>query len=170
MSHLTVTFRDLTVDEMDQLLKSTHVGRLAFTQHDRVDIEPIHFVYMDGALYGRTAPGTKLSVLAHYPWVAFEIDDVRGPMDWRSVVVKGTVYFVERGQASVLANAYDHAVSVIRTLMPDAFTENDPVPARTIIFRLHIHSMSGRAASSSGLHANEVADEDSGGVEHLLLG
>jgi nitroimidazol reductase NimA-like FMN-containing flavoprotein (pyridoxamine 5'-phosphate oxidase superfamily) len=150
MAPPAVSFRDLTSLEIERMLRRNHVGRIAFAQHDKVDIEPISYVYEDGALYCRTAPGTKLNVLATHPWVALELDEISGPLDWRSVVVKGTVYLVEQGEAPQLKEAYDHAVQVIRTLMPEAFTENDPVPFRTILFRLHIHELHGRAAESGG--------------------
>lgn len=150
MASPAVSFRDLTPLEMERMLRRNHVGRIAFAAHDHVDIEPISFVYEEGALYGRTAPGTKLDVLATHPWVALEIDEISGPFDWRSVVVKGTIYLVEPGEAPQLQEAYDHAVRIIRTRMPDAFTENDPVPFRTILFRLHIHEIHGRASESGG--------------------
>ncbi|HEX6314075.1 MAG TPA: pyridoxamine 5'-phosphate oxidase family protein [Gemmatimonadaceae bacterium] len=143
-----VTFNELSRYEMEAFLARHHVGRIAFAFKDRVDIEPIHYVFADGALYGRTTPGTKLTVLAHSPWVAFEVDEIDGPFDWRSVVAKGTVYFPERGGAKQMQESYDHAVSVIRSAFPPAFTDEDPVPERSILFRLHIDTMEGRSASS----------------------
>jgi nitroimidazol reductase NimA-like FMN-containing flavoprotein (pyridoxamine 5'-phosphate oxidase superfamily) len=142
-----VVFRDLASHEIEEMLNRHNVGRMAYSFHDRVDIEPIHFVYADGAMYGRTAPGSKLDTLLHHPWVALEIDEVDGLFDWRSVVVKGTVYVVEQGLSSDVAEHYEHAVEAIRTLMPDAFTDDDPVPSRSIVFRLHIHEKRGRAAA-----------------------
>ena len=41
-------FRELTREGCEALLAVSHVGRLAYTFHDRVDIEPIHYVYADG--------------------------------------------------------------------------------------------------------------------------
>jgi nitroimidazol reductase NimA-like FMN-containing flavoprotein (pyridoxamine 5'-phosphate oxidase superfamily) len=144
-----VVFRDLTDQEIEALLKRHHVGRLAFTYRDRVDVEPIHFVYADGAVYGRTEPGSKLTALLRHPWVALEVDEVDGLFDWRSVVVKGTAYLVYQGSAPVLTDRYDRAVAALRTLMPDALTEDDPVAARSVLFRLHIHEKHGRAAKPS---------------------
>ena len=142
----TVTFRDLTRGESEAMLARHHVGRMAFALGSRVDIEPIHFVFADGALFGRTTPGTKLTTLKHQPWVAFEVDEIEGPFDWRSVVLKGTVYFLQPDQVSHPADAYEHAVRVIRSVMPQAFTRDDPVPDRTVLFRIHVHEMVGRAA------------------------
>jgi uncharacterized protein len=149
MTRSVPSFRDLERAEIEEMLSSHRYGRLAFAFHDRVDIEPIHFVYEPEWIYGRTTPGTKLTVLAHHPWVAFEIDDVHGPFDWRSVVVKGTVYFMESGASGPVDEAYRHTVRMIRRRSPEAFTDNDPVPARTVLFRLHIDEVHGRAASTT---------------------
>jgi hypothetical protein len=53
---------------------------------------------------------------------------------------------VEQGLSSDVADHYERAVEAIRTLVPDAFTEDDPVPSRSIVFRIHIHEKRGRAA------------------------
>ena len=143
-------FVELDQTEIERMLGAHAFGRIAFTFRDRVDIEPISYVYRDGWIYGRTAPGTKLDVLAHHPWVAFEIDDVRGPFDWRSVVVKGTIYFLEAGGSGAEGAAYDNAVQILRSLNPRALTERDPTPERSVLFRLHIDEFNGRAASSAG--------------------
>ena len=150
MPTVTPRFRELDQDEIAQVLREHVVGRLAFAFHDRVDIEPVHFVLDGEWIYGRTTPGTKLTVLAHHPWVAFEVDEVEGPFDWHSVVVKGTVYFVEDGPSHQLRESYNETLRVIRRLMPDALTDRDPVPARSILFRIHINESTGRAATTKG--------------------
>jgi len=143
----TVAFRDLTSDEMRALLARTHVGRIAFSFHDRVDIRPIHYVYDDNWLYGRTSSGGKLITLRHNQWVAFEVDEVRGPFDWESVVAHGSFYHVGKGgapQSELKAEALDR----IRRFAPDAFSNNDLVPFRTELFAIAIDSLTGRAAST----------------------
>ena len=138
-------FRDLDFGEIEAMLKEHSYGRLAFTFRDRVDIEPIHYVYQSGWLVCRTSPGTKLTLLAHHPWVAFEIDDVRGVFEWRSVVVKGTVYFVEEG-TTTSDEIWQASVQALRRLVPSTLLPDDPTPGRTVIFRIHIDEMHGRAA------------------------
>jgi nitroimidazol reductase NimA-like FMN-containing flavoprotein (pyridoxamine 5'-phosphate oxidase superfamily) len=142
-----MTIRELDQAECEALLSRNHVGRLAFTFRDRVDIEPIGYVFSEGAIYARTTPGTKLSVLAHHPWVAFEVDEVRGPFKWNSVVVKGTVYVVDKDSGPRSTESYEHAMDVLRTAMPEAFTADDPVPERSILLRIHIDDWAGRAAT-----------------------
>lgn len=131
----------------DALLSSQHVGRLAFTLRDRVDIEPIHYVYADGRIYGRTQMGTKVHMLAHHPWVAFEVDEVRALFEWSSVVVHGRIEFPDPDGPPHDVAQYARAVEVFRTLVPSAFDINDPTPARDLAFVLAVQEITGRSAT-----------------------
>jgi nitroimidazol reductase NimA-like FMN-containing flavoprotein (pyridoxamine 5'-phosphate oxidase superfamily) len=140
-------FRHLSKLEAEGVLRTHSVGRLAFAFHDRVDIEPINYVYHDGWIYSRTAPGEKLAVLAHHPWVAFEVDDVHGLFEWTSVVAKGAVYMVDDLSTASGEESWEHAVSLLRRLIPTALTEHDPTPDRTVVFRMHVADLHGRQAT-----------------------
>ncbi len=142
------TFRELTSDEMRALLARNHVGRIAFSFHDRVDIRPIHYAYDDNWLYGRTSPGDKLVTLQHNQWVAFEVDEVRGPFDWESVVAHGSFYHVANEGTPQHRELKAEALERIRKFAPDTFRKSDPVPFRTEVFAIAIDSLSGRAAST----------------------
>ncbi len=85
----------------------------------------------------------------HHPWVAFEVDEIQGPFDWRSVVAHGT--FSELGPAGTpgMRATYERALAAITSVVPLAFTPDDPVPERTVLFGIAIHELTGRAASSS---------------------
>src|ERR1700694_3156395 len=85
-----VSFRDLSRGEVEALLLRNKVGRIGFSFHDRVDIQPIHYLYERGWLYGRTSEGEKISTLKRNPCVAFEVDEVSDLFDWRSVVIHGS--------------------------------------------------------------------------------
>ncbi|HTK54742.1 MAG TPA: pyridoxamine 5'-phosphate oxidase family protein [Gemmatimonadaceae bacterium] len=142
------TFRDLAADEAAELLARNHIGRIAFSFHDRVDIEPLSYVFADGAIYLRTAPGSKLETLAHSPWVAFEVDEVKDQFDWWSVVVHGTVYVLQDTGGEIARETYRVALDRIRQLVPAALTHRDPTPTRQVILKLHITEIRGRSASS----------------------
>lgn len=141
------TFGELTRAECEALLASQHVGRLAFTFRDRVDVEPISYVYRDGRMFFRTAPGSKLRTLAHHPWVAFEIDEIHAMFNWRSVVVHGTVYRLDPDGTDAEKAAYATAVAAMREVVPRALTPDDPVAFRDIVVELHIDRITGRFAS-----------------------
>ena len=143
------TFRDLDDHEAKELLARNRVGRIAYSFHDHVDIEPISYVFGDGAIYMRTAPGSKLETLAHSPWVAFEVDEVNGPFDWESVVAHGTVYVLQDAGSDVARETYRIALGHIRELIPTALSPRDPTPTRQVILKLHLSSVRGRAATST---------------------
>jgi nitroimidazol reductase NimA-like FMN-containing flavoprotein (pyridoxamine 5'-phosphate oxidase superfamily) len=143
-------FRELDAPEVERLLTRNHVGRLAYTFHNRVDIEPISYIYVGGVIYMRTAPGSKLATLAHAPWVAFEVDEFEGPFDWRSAVAHGTVYMLEDSGSPVNRASYRLAVQHLRTLIPDALDGHDPTPERTVVIQLRPDVIVGREARSKG--------------------
>jgi nitroimidazol reductase NimA-like FMN-containing flavoprotein (pyridoxamine 5'-phosphate oxidase superfamily) len=137
-------FRDLSRAEAEAILARNHVGRLAFLGEDhQVDITPIHYVFADGMVHGRTAAGTKLSAVAHRPWVAFETDEAEAAFRWRSVVVRGTIF---RLDAEHTPKEYAGTLELIRRMVPSALTTADPTPERDILFRIDLGEITGRAA------------------------
>lgn len=141
-------FRDLSKAENEALLERNSVGRVAFSFHDSVDIRPIHYVYDDGWLFGRTSPGDKLVTLRHNQWVAFEVDEIAGPLDWQSVVVRGSFYRLRDEGNTHEVRLYDRALAALRTLSPDALTDRDPLAFRTEVFGVSVDSISGRTCST----------------------
>lgn len=140
------TFRELSRDECTAVLSRHAVGRLAIAHRDRVDVVPIHYVYDDGWLYGRTAVGTKIEMVSHNRWVAFEVDQVRALFDWESVVVKGGLYLLRKDGSEHEQKVYERGVVLVRRLIPEALTPDDPLPERAILFRIHVDEITGRAA------------------------
>lgn len=141
-------FRELTPEQSTTILARHHVGRIAYAFHDRVGIEPIHYVYDKGFLYGRTSHGSKLTAIAHQPRVAFEVDEVEGLFDWRSVEVTGTFYQAAEDGSATERAAWRHAIELLSRLVPGTMSESDPVAFRTVVFRIHVDEITGREASS----------------------
>lgn len=131
------------------LLQRHSVGRMAYSFHDRVDITPIHYVQVDGWMFCRTSHGAKMITLRHAPWVAFEVDEIDGVFDWRSVVVHGTVYVVEQDGGPTEAGLWKRGIEALRRIVPGTGTDKDPVPFRDLVFGIHIDSLSGRSSSSA---------------------
>ena len=140
-------FRKLDRDEIEQILSRNNVGRIAFSLHDRVDIEPINYVFDAGWIYGRTSHGAKLSTIAHHRWLALEVDEVRGMFQWSSVVVKGAFYLIDADTSARQDPAFNHGVELLRALIPETLTANDPTPFRNSVFRIHLDEVTGRAAN-----------------------
>ncbi|PZQ89952.1 MAG: pyridoxamine 5-phosphate oxidase [Leifsonia xyli] len=79
-----------------ELLELAPMGRIALAAAGEIDIFPLNFVVHDGALWFRTAPGTKLVELTIHPEVALEIDGWDEGEAF-SVVVKGVAERLEGG-------------------------------------------------------------------------
>ncbi len=141
-----VRIRSLDRKESEAVLARNHVGRLAYLSRGRIDIEPIHYVYGDGMLYGRTSPGSKVTHLLQDPSVAFEVDEAADLFDWKSVVVHGTVHLVEDGATPFKHDAYVLTVGRLRSLVPETLREGDPAPHRSVLYRIQIDAMTGREA------------------------
>ena len=141
------TFRELSRSESLEILARNHVGRVAYARQNQIDIEPVHYVYADRWIYGRTSKGKKIETTGYSWWpVAFEVDEVDDLFRWRSAVVHGGFYTLDPAGATWEREEALKAIELLRTLIPETMTEDDPVPSRSVIFRIAVQEVSGRAA------------------------
>src|SRR5689334_20239550 len=141
-----VVFRELRRDEIENIIARNNVGRIAFAFHDRVDIQPIHYVYERGWLYGRTSEGEKIATLHHNQWVAFEIDEIEDTFDWRSVVIHGSFWRIHPLGSPHAEEVWAKAAELVSRIVPGALSEKDPVAFRQILFRIAVSDVRGREA------------------------
>jgi nitroimidazol reductase NimA-like FMN-containing flavoprotein (pyridoxamine 5'-phosphate oxidase superfamily) len=146
----------LRAPQSEQILARNRVGRIAFTTQGRVNVLPIHYRYEGGWIYGRTQPGGKLLLVLRNRRVAFEVDEHEDVFDWRSVVAHGTFYIIERSDKQL----YDHAVELMREVIPTTMTATDPTPFRTYFFRINVAELTGREATPTGGEPIEASDEE----------
>ncbi len=144
MTQPQFTVRDLSSEESVALLDRQQVGRLAHAFRGRVDVVPVSYVHRDGWLYGRTSVGPKLLTLAHNHWVAFEVDEIRGPFDWTSVVIRGSFHPIDPEGTEAERERFGDALELLRSRYPQAFTGDDLAPHRSVLFRIHVDEMTGR--------------------------
>jgi uncharacterized protein len=147
-----VSTRVLTHAEMEALLSKHHVGSMALAFHDRVTIALSNYVYGDRWIYGRMENGPNLATLRHHPWVAFEVSEIDGIYDWRTVTVHGAVQMLTDAAESIRGSEeFRAALAQLRSAVPAVFTTRDPMPQRVQLFRLHADELIGRAVSSKAL-------------------
>jgi uncharacterized protein len=155
-------FRQMSREEVYDLLARNHIGRMAYARGNRIDIEPMHYVYSDGWLYGRTSRGVKLKTTGESWWpVAFEVDEIDALFEWRSAVVHGGFYTLSENGPAWEREERQRAIELLRTLVPATFTPDDPVPTRDVVFRIAVQEVSGRKATTGGTSP----DEGTGGAE-----
>lgn len=140
----------MSPEESYDLLARLHVGRLAFSWKDRVGILPLHYVYEYGWIYGRTSGGEKTRLVQHNPWVAFEVDEIRGLFDWRSVVAAGRLTILDPALSPGEQERYDRARAALAGLLTREGYRDDPTPERSLFFSIAVSEVTGRRASAAG--------------------
>ena len=145
MAEQRVQVRTLDGEACERILARNRVGRLAYAHRNQVDIEPLHYVYHKGWIYGRTSEGAKLRATGTDWWpVAFEVDEVEDVFRWRSVVVHGGFYVLDEWGPDWEAAEWRHGVELLRTIVPETMAPGDPVPHRRAVFRIALQEVTGR--------------------------
>jgi nitroimidazol reductase NimA-like FMN-containing flavoprotein (pyridoxamine 5'-phosphate oxidase superfamily) len=80
---------ELTQIQMNNLLASQIVGRIACIDGTRPYIVPVIYVFDGEYIYGQSREGLKLNRLRKNPEVCFEVDTMTDVANWQSVVVYG---------------------------------------------------------------------------------
>lgn len=142
-------------EEIEAVLLRNKVGRIAFSLHDRVDIQPIHYIYERGWLYGRTSEGDKISTLRHNQWIAFEVDEIADLFDWRSIVLHGSFWILHPRGNPHADELWKKAAELVSGIVPGALTEDDPVAFRHTLFRIAVNDVRGREAKMKTPERND---------------
>lgn len=140
-------FRQIDNAQCLEILGRNHVGRIAYARQNQIDIEPVHYIYSDGWIFGRTSKGRKMEMTGYSWWpVAFEVDEVEDLFRWHSVVVHGGFYAIPSRGSNWEVEEWTRGVELLRTFIPQTFVEKDPTAFRTILFRISVQEMTGREA------------------------
>ena len=132
------TIRELPAEQIEALLRTAIVGRIACCGHGaagdgRPYLVPLAYGYDGDAVYAHSGPGRKLDFMRAEPRVTFEVDLAVAPDRWRSVIAEGTFEEIDDPRQR------DTALKVIYG------TEGIPdLGSQTIVFRIRLTSRSGR--------------------------
>ena len=80
----------LNEQQINNLLSSQVVGRLACTDSVQPYLVPVTYAFDGNYIYGQTNEGMKLGLLRNNPNVCFEVDTMTNMANWQSVIVRGT--------------------------------------------------------------------------------
>ena len=80
---------ELTKLQINNILSSQVVGRIACSDGNQPYIVPVTFAFDGEYIYGQTNEGNKLKILRKNPSVCFEVDMLIDIWNWQSVIVYG---------------------------------------------------------------------------------
>ena len=89
LGELTMVIREMTRQDSLDLLSRTGIGRLAFARANQPLVVPIFFSHHDDYLYCVSTIGQKIEWMRENPLIAVEVDEIKDPQHWESVLVTG---------------------------------------------------------------------------------
>jgi nitroimidazol reductase NimA-like FMN-containing flavoprotein (pyridoxamine 5'-phosphate oxidase superfamily) len=124
------------------ILREGTLGRLGCIAAGWPYVVPVNY-YFDGEnIYIHTLPGKKLDALRVNPRVCLQVDEIKDPYNWRSVIAYGTFEEIsnKETQENVLTKLYSRLPHMT------------PVESRivngskgTIVFRIKVEDVTGMA-------------------------
>ena len=129
--------RILPDDEIEELLRTAVIARLACCAHDgdgRPYLVPLPCFYDGTALYALSGPGTKLRMMRANPLVSVEVDAGEASDRWKSVIADGV--FEEQTEPA----EREHALAIIAARSGEA----PELGAHSVVFRIRLTAKSGR--------------------------
>jgi len=96
---------ELNEMQIDHLLLSQSVGRIACTDGNIPYIVPVTYIFDGKVIICQSKKGKKLDVMRENPNVCFQVDTVQNMANWRSVIISGTFHELE-GNEAVEAREY----------------------------------------------------------------
>ncbi len=124
------------------ILHEGTLGRLGCITAGWPYVVPVNY-YFDGEnIYIHTLPGKKLDALRVNPRVCLQVDEIKDPYNWRSVIAYGTFEEIsnEETQENVLTKLYSrlpHMTPVESRLVKGS--------KGTIVFRVKVEEVTGMA-------------------------
>ncbi|MBU3713805.1 MAG: pyridoxamine 5'-phosphate oxidase family protein [Ferruginibacter sp.] len=142
---------ELTKQEIDNVLMSQSLCRIACSDDKKPYLVPVTFAYNGTYLYGQSMNGTKLNILRKNPNVCVQVDIINSMTNWKSVIVTGQFEELKDKEAET---AREHLYSKIFSLMTgssvhsfgheleSAIDENNRI--KSVMYRIKIEKITGR--------------------------
>ena len=137
---------DLDNDEIAALLKRTHQGHLGLSREDHPYVVPITFAYDAPHVYFFTTEGQKTEFIDVNPLVCLQVEEVRDPHNWKSVILNGKAGRLTDNES------VERAMRLIRAINPRLAPAwsirwmDDSIRSNVaVVYRIEVDSSSGRA-------------------------
>jgi uncharacterized protein len=137
--------------QINNILSSQVIGRLACTDGGQPYIVPVTFTYDGEYIYGQTNEGTKLEILRKNPNVCFEVDMMANMRNWQCAIVYGEFEELkgkeaEQARAILFNRVYPLMTSsTVHTYGNEANDKiDDGTRIKNVMYRIKIKKVTGR--------------------------
>jgi len=127
--------------EMNNVLSSRQVGRLAFTERKRPRMLLVSYTYDGEYIYAQTNVDRILKTSRKDLNVCFQVDMMTGMRNWQSVIVYGKAETIESAGAIEAGNVYFEKVSIGK---PKELSTKEKSEERGVTIRIKIIVVTGR--------------------------
>lgn len=144
---------ELNDQQINNLLSSQLIGRLACTDGKQPYIVPVTYCYDGVYIYGQTNEGKKLDILRKNSNVCFEVDSMTDMRNWQSVVVYGSFEILKNEESERARKKFLDTIFPLMTSSTVHKHEHEEGIATAIddstrikytMYRIRIEKMTGR--------------------------
>lgn len=157
---------NMTEAECRHALKQATVGRIACAHLGQPYVVPIYFAYNGDHLYAVSTIGQKVEWMRANPLVCVEVDEIKSPEDWMSVLVFGR--YEELPDLPEYKRAREQALGLLQKRSawwwePACLGEghrNGSHSCKPVAYRIHIDRISGHHARPHIVPAKQIPVEE----------
>ncbi|MES1219646.1 MAG: pyridoxamine 5'-phosphate oxidase family protein [Bacteroidota bacterium] len=145
----------LNNEQIEELLKSQLIGRLACQEGSNIYIVPMSYAYDGKYIYLRSLEGKKIEMMRRNHNVCFQVDDLSNMAEWKSVIAWGEFEEltdeIERKKA--IKNLIDRQLPIVSSETTHLgnvwpFIPEDLNAISGIVFRILLKEKTGRFEKS----------------------
>jgi len=140
---------ELTAAEIEQVLHAEVLGHLGCIADGWPYVVPISYVYEGGSIYSNCSEGMKLQAMRENPLVCFEVEQIRGMANWRTVIARGRFEELLHDERERAVDILAMRLARIETSASARLVQQDDVYRkeeffRPVLFAIRVEALSGR--------------------------
>jgi nitroimidazol reductase NimA-like FMN-containing flavoprotein (pyridoxamine 5'-phosphate oxidase superfamily) len=140
---------ELTTAEIEQVLRAEVLGRIGCIVDGWPYVVPINYVYESQTVYGNSSEGMKLRAMRDDPRVCFEVEQIRGMANWRTVIIRGRFEELLHDERERAIDIISMRLARIETSASSRLIQQDDVYRREgfhrpVLFGIRIKEVYGR--------------------------
>jgi nitroimidazol reductase NimA-like FMN-containing flavoprotein (pyridoxamine 5'-phosphate oxidase superfamily) len=140
----------LDIDEMGQkeiheLLNKVGYGHLGCIHEGKPYVMPMHYYLEDSEIYLFTTLGMKTHDIDANPEICLQVEEIREPLHWRSVIVNGRASrLTEQEDIDRVMHLVKERNPMLSPVINRTWTDSQGRAEVIAIYRIHETEMSGR--------------------------